>query len=275
MAFTKLFAEILDSTIWRETNETRLVWITMLAMADKHGDVMASVPGLADRSRVTLQECETALDCLMAPDPYSRTTDFEGRRIATIDGGWHLLNHAKYRRKMNEEERREYNRVKQAERRARLKAEEKRCQTLSNVVNDSKRASAMSAHTEAEAEAEAGKCVSVPREGPPTEDDCVAYALTIGQGVTAEWRESYARTFYSVWAERDWRPQAGHNLAKNSKWKHRLRGDMETAVRNKEHLKNNGNQGKTRNSSGAGQAPGHRGKERLPGHSDGISIPTD
>lgn len=156
MAFTKLFAEILDSTIWRETNETRLVWITMLAMADKHGDVMASVPGLADRSRVTLKECEEALKSLLSPDPYSRTTDYEGRRIEVVDGGWHLLNHAKYRRKMNEEERREYNRVKQAERRKRLKEEEERRQTLSNNVNDSQQSSAMSAHTEAEAEADKG-----------------------------------------------------------------------------------------------------------------------
>ena len=162
MAFTKLFSEILDSTIWQETNETRLVWITMLAMADKYGDVLSSIPGLADRAKVSLKDCEAALKCLMSPDPYSRTKDHEGRRIEEVDGGWNLLNHGKYRRKMNEEERREYNRVKQAEYRARKKKGQasnsvSKREQVSNNVNDGEQASAMSAHTEADTEAEAKK----------------------------------------------------------------------------------------------------------------------
>jgi hypothetical protein len=123
MQFTKLFSSILDSTIWQEAAETRLVWITMLAMADRAGEVHASVPGLAKRAGVTLQQCEAALQCLTSPDPYSRTPEFEGRRIAAIDGGWTLLNHAKYRQLLSIEERREYNRRKQAEYRAGKKSD--------------------------------------------------------------------------------------------------------------------------------------------------------
>lgn len=95
--FVKLYGSILDSTVWREDHGTRLVWITMLAMADASGIVEASVPGLADRARVTLDECKHALARLMAPDEYSRTQDHEGRRIAVVDGGWQLLNHQLYR----------------------------------------------------------------------------------------------------------------------------------------------------------------------------------
>ena len=113
--YTKLFATILDSTIWMEPNEVRILWITMLAMCDRSGEVAASVPGLAARARITLEQCQDALNRLMTPDPFSRTPDHEGRRIEKIDGGWRLLNHAKYRHKMSQDERREYMKMKMRE----------------------------------------------------------------------------------------------------------------------------------------------------------------
>lgn len=68
-----------------------------MALADKHGEVAASIPGLAKVSGVSLSECEEALNKFLSPDPYSRTKDEEGKRIEVIDGGWSLLNHGKYR----------------------------------------------------------------------------------------------------------------------------------------------------------------------------------
>lgn len=126
--FTKLFNTIVTSTIWQEDDKTRIVWITMLAIADPDGRVNASIPGLAQVSNVSLDDCKKAIKNLMSPDPYSRTKDYEGRRISEVDGGWDILNYVKYRRMMNEEERREYKRIKQAEYR-------KRGQTLTNVDN--------------------------------------------------------------------------------------------------------------------------------------------
>lgn len=79
----------------------------MMVLADKHGEVQSSIPGLADACRITLPEMEEALRCFMSPDPYSRTKDFEGRRIEEIDGGWALLNHPKYRRMASKEESKE------------------------------------------------------------------------------------------------------------------------------------------------------------------------
>ena len=86
----------------------------MLAMADRKGRVWASVPGLANRARVDLEDARKAISTLLAPDPDSRTPDFEGRRIEPIDGGWLLLNYAKYREMRDDAERAEQNRQAQA-----------------------------------------------------------------------------------------------------------------------------------------------------------------
>lgn len=103
VTFTKLFSSITESTVWCEPNATRICWITMLAMADRHGRVWAAIPGLANRARITVDECRTAIECFLMPDRDSRTKENEGRRIEPIDGGWRLLNHAKYRAIRDEE----------------------------------------------------------------------------------------------------------------------------------------------------------------------------
>lgn len=135
--YTKLFSSILTSTIWLEAAETRIVWITMLAMADKRGIVEGSVPGLAHIAGVTMEATLVALTKFLAPDPHSRSPEAEGRRIQAIDGGWLLLNHAKYRAKMGADERREYLRLKKAESRARNRSGGvKTCQQKSTIVVD-------------------------------------------------------------------------------------------------------------------------------------------
>lgn len=98
MAFTKLHASIVHSSIWQESHPTRIVWITMLALADEYGIVGASVGGLARAANVKREECEAALQTLISPDPDSRdgTT---GERIEKVQGGWLILNHAAYREK--------------------------------------------------------------------------------------------------------------------------------------------------------------------------------
>lgn len=97
-SYTKLFSSITESTIWQEPSGTRLVWITMLAKCNRHGEFYGSVPGLARLSNVTLDEAAAAIQTLLAPDAWSRTKDHDGRRIEEIDGGWRLLNHAKFDR---------------------------------------------------------------------------------------------------------------------------------------------------------------------------------
>lgn len=95
--FTLLWSKILDSSVWMESKETRLVWITLLAMKDSKGIVQAAVVGLAHRARVSVVECESALKTFLNPDPNSSSRVEDGRRIREIAGGWEIINHEQYR----------------------------------------------------------------------------------------------------------------------------------------------------------------------------------
>lgn len=119
--FTKLFSSITDSTIWSQDNETRLVWITMLAMADQNGYVGASVDGLARRANVSLDATERALAAFLSPDTRSRSQEQEGRRIAVAERGWTLINYRRFRELRDEDVRREGNRLNKRAQRQREK----------------------------------------------------------------------------------------------------------------------------------------------------------
>jgi hypothetical protein len=154
VTFTKLFSSITESTIWCEPDHVRITWITMLAMADRRGRVWASIPGLANRARVTIQQAEDSIRRFKLPDAYSRTPDNEGVRIADIDGGWVLLNHAKYRETRDEEARLAYKAEKQAEYRAKKKNVDSSGQKLTQV------STVDSGSHNADADADAEACVS-------------------------------------------------------------------------------------------------------------------
>ena len=119
--YTKLFASILGSTIWREDPATKVVWITLLALADRDGIAEASIPGLASFAKVSIGKAEAAVKKFLSPDPHSRSTEHEGRRIEAVDGGWRILNHNKYRCKMSKEDIRERDRLRKQRQRDRQK----------------------------------------------------------------------------------------------------------------------------------------------------------
>ena len=119
MAYTKLFSSIITSTIWTEDDCTRIVWITLLACADKNGEVQASIPGLARIAGVKVADAERAIQKFLSPDKHSRTKDDEGRRLEVIDGGWALLNYQKYREMASREDSLTANAARQARYRAR------------------------------------------------------------------------------------------------------------------------------------------------------------
>ncbi len=127
--YTKLFSSILMSSIWEESIETRLVWVTMLALADQNGHVDGTVKSLARVARVTVDECQTALDCLLGPDALDRSGVLKGQRLIPEQGGWGLVNYATYRHKMSVEDRRERDRIRK--RNSRMSAP--RPQTSENV----------------------------------------------------------------------------------------------------------------------------------------------
>jgi uncharacterized phage protein (TIGR02220 family) len=108
--FTKLFSGLTESTVWVEPYPTRILWVSMLSWADKRGRVFGSIPGIARRAGINMDEAEAAMVSFMSPDRHSRTPDNEGRRIEKIDGGWRLLNYAKYRELRDHEDRLDYQR---------------------------------------------------------------------------------------------------------------------------------------------------------------------
>jgi hypothetical protein len=144
--YVKLFHSILASTIWREPDHVRICWITLLAMSDRHGVAEGSVPGLADFARLSVADTRRALKRLAAPDKDSRSQEHQGRRIRAVEGGWFLLNHGKYRAKLNADDRREYDRKRKAEYREKQKSHAR--PQMSQNVRD---LSTESAHAEAEA----------------------------------------------------------------------------------------------------------------------------
>ncbi len=102
--FVKVYGSILQSSVWLESPTTKVVWITMLALADQDGIVRASVPGLAHSANVRLADCERALATLAAPDHASRTKTDDGKRIEALDGGWLVINYKKYRELRTEDQ---------------------------------------------------------------------------------------------------------------------------------------------------------------------------
>lgn len=96
--YNKIFTKILDSSIWLETDATRLVWLTLIAAMDEDGFAQfASVPNLAHRARVEISAAEDAVKVLESPDINSGDPDHNGRRIERVPGGWIILNAGKYR----------------------------------------------------------------------------------------------------------------------------------------------------------------------------------
>lgn len=122
MAYVKLDTGILDSTLWVD-RESRDVFLTALLMALPHeiehstdalsvreiqpigwtvpagwyGMVAAAGAGIVRRAGLDPEAGLAALERLCAPDPESRTGDFEGRRLARVNGGFLVLNFMRYR----------------------------------------------------------------------------------------------------------------------------------------------------------------------------------
>lgn len=145
--FVKLHETILDSSVWAEPHATRIVWITMLAMADGDGIVQASTSGVARRAVVSREECEAALATLLSPDPDSRdgTT---GERLEKVPGGWLILNHAQYRERRTQAQLETASRVRQHRKRRALH------------VTGSNKVTARNGLSPSEAEAEAEKILT-------------------------------------------------------------------------------------------------------------------
>ena len=182
--FTKLHQAILHSSVWSEPHHVRVVWVSMLAMANADGVVEASVSGLARAANVTLAECREALELLMGPDDESRDGT-SGERVARVDGGFYLLNYSNYRDRQTKQQAAAADRMrkKRAEQRGDASVRE-RSQTCEPVTPSS---------TEAEAEAEAEKKKARKRAATP-----LARPDDVDEQVWKDWRAHRRRKSATV-----------------------------------------------------------------------------
>lgn len=202
-SYTKLMSSIVQSTVWSESLATKVVWITMLALADRKGYVGASIPGLAKTAGVTIEECEEALRRFHSPDPYSRTKEHEGRRVSTVERGWFILNYDRIRGMMDSETVKESKRLWWKKHRGRVAQETRTELDTTRTELDTTRTNSTDS-TQAEAEAEAVKTltptVSVPETVPVKIGRSRAEAMKGFDGFYA----TYPRKVGKVAAGRAW-----------------------------------------------------------------------
>lgn len=94
--------EIMDTfftgTISLETSDTRIVFLGMLSLADRNGEVHAPALGIARWVNLPIETVEASLVRLMSPDTGSTSQAEDGRRILPIGPNeWKLVNYEKYR----------------------------------------------------------------------------------------------------------------------------------------------------------------------------------
>lgn len=147
--YNKLFTKILDSSIWLESEHTRIIWLTFIASMDQDGFAQfASVRNLAHRARVSEEDTAAAVAILEAPDTESSDPDNDGRRVEKVPGGWMVLNSQKYKELVTAEFARENNRIRVKRHRAK-----KQSVTPCNDLGVTCNASETEAETETKEEA--------------------------------------------------------------------------------------------------------------------------
>jgi hypothetical protein len=102
--FVKIYgSKLISSSLWDESPAARLVFLSLLAIADADGWVdVPNERALARMLNLELDYLREALVVLTAPDPGSRGEEHEGRRVlrekaANGDSGWRCVNYGKYR----------------------------------------------------------------------------------------------------------------------------------------------------------------------------------
>lgn len=141
--YGKIFASMYDGSLYGQW-EAIVTMQQMIVLCDAGGVVDMTPQAMAARTSIPLEIIAKGIELLMKPDKYSRTPGCDGRRIELIDDerpwGWHIVNYDKYRWPASSEEKREADRVRIAEKRAKSRASQdvaesrKESQQVANVA---------------------------------------------------------------------------------------------------------------------------------------------
>jgi hypothetical protein len=119
--YGKIFSSMYDGSLYGQW-EAIVTMQQLIVLCDIGGVVDMTPQAIAARTSIPLEIIQKGIELLMQPDKYSRTPDCDGRRIELIDDrrpwGWHIVNYDKYRFMASAEEKREADRVRIAEKRA-------------------------------------------------------------------------------------------------------------------------------------------------------------
>jgi len=119
--FAKLFSRITESSLMEEDIPVRYVFVMLLAISDKDGDVVGTDIAIARRLNMPVDEFARCVAVLGTPDPNSNSKAEDGRRVVPCDSerGYRVVNYAKYRAMTTEFQKKEYMRQYMAEYRKR------------------------------------------------------------------------------------------------------------------------------------------------------------
>lgn len=141
--YCKLFASLYQGTLRGRSNEI-LVFTNLLAHCDREGYVDKHFMAIAQEVGIDVSDVKKAIETLELPDPESRSPEHDGARLIRMDEhrawGWRVVNYGKYRSIKDEDDRREQNRLAQAEYRAK-KRDAMNSKQASAIVSNSKQAS--------------------------------------------------------------------------------------------------------------------------------------
>jgi hypothetical protein len=109
--FAKVFECIYDGSL-RKDWKALVVFQQLLILSDEKGFVDKTAEAISGRTSIPLEFIQYGLDELIKPDPDSRSTMEEGRRIVLINPsrlwGWRIVNHEIYRSLKTPEDLRDY-----------------------------------------------------------------------------------------------------------------------------------------------------------------------
>lgn len=170
--YAKLFSRIAQSSLMEEKVNTRYVFMMMLALSDRHGEVIGTDVAISRMMNVPKNDFCDALKPLLEPDLDSNSPAEEGRRIILSENGrgYKIVNYLNYRDIKSDDEKREYMRQYMKRRRDKTKENDENvnsvnpCKVLLNDVT----------HTEAEAE------VDTKKNKKPSFDDTFDFCNKIG-----------------------------------------------------------------------------------------------
>lgn len=99
MGWNPLDESLLSSSLLSEGPDVVATWALLIASANRQGESHLTVPFIASVLRISEERVEAAFVVLTSPDKRSRNKEHAGRRIISVEDGWLLVSHAKYREK--------------------------------------------------------------------------------------------------------------------------------------------------------------------------------